>query len=899
NFFGLFPNITVNSPVYDSTWVVNGRQLYKYKLASPYAIPNAGSYPIQVLAQNPTADGCSGEQQIDYDLQIFDSPTAKFSFTTNGCLTDSVHFLGESNTADRDIIRHSWNFGDGSFSSSESPVHLYPSPSSYVVKYSVITDVGCLSDTAQQTLAITTPPVAKFSFSTPACQNAALTFTDQSSASGGASIAKWTWDFGDGNTPVVAPDGSPQSHLYATSGNYIASLIVELSTGCKSVLFTQQLAIGAKPVASFNFGGACLPSGAAQFSDESSVASGNITRWEWNFGDGGTSTLRNPVHNYSSSGPFNVTLKVTSDQGCVDDSSQIMNKILGQPQAAFSSLAEICDGASVSFTDQSTATGSTVSQWQWDFGDGSTSTDQNPTKIYLGPNTYTVTLNVKSLEGCLSTAATRNIVVDPLPIASFNVSSPQCLNQNITFADASRANAGNIINWSWDLGDGNKPTFVSSNAFTHSYSSTGAYNVSLKVETDKGCTSTVLSKQVMISPLPTANFTLPKSCLDDPSSVFLDSSSISDGSENLFTYQWNFGDPNATGTNPNTSASKNAQHKYTATGPYMVTETVTSDNGCSSSASKTFFVNGSVPVPSFTLQGGSSVCSGAKIELVDNSIVDPGNVIKIEIYWDFTNDPALKDVDDNPAQGKIYSHAYPEFGSPSNKTITIRYVAYSGQSCAQYIDKPITLLAAPAIQFNAIEGVCANAPAFRVTQASVTNGLSGTATFNGPGISSDGLFNPASAGPGTQLIRYTFNTGNGCSNYKEQTIEVFPVPLTNAGPDKFVLEGGTVTLTPAVNSGYSVSYLWSPLTWLDNAQSPTPKSTPLDDITYMLTETSEKGCSSSDNVFVKVLRKPAIPNIFSPNNDGEHDRWEIPGLASYPGCIVDVYNRYGQLIYHS
>ncbi len=898
NFFGLFPNVTLNSPIYDSTWFVNGRQLYRYKLPTPYTISSSGTYPIQVLAQNPTSDGCSGEQQIDYDLQVFDPPVANFSFTSNGCLTDSVRFLGAANTGGRSVINHSWNFGDGGTASIQNPAHLYLSANSYTVKYSVITDVGCLSDTASQTFAVSNPPVAKFAASIPGCTSLPVTFTDQSDALG-STIVKWYWDFGDGSPQVIATNGNSQAHTYNAASTYTVTLKVEIASGCQSTLFSKQVIISAKPLANFSFTNACLPSGSTQFTDQSSVSAGNISQWSWNFGDGTTSTQRNPVHNYSSTGPFNVTLTVTTNNGCSDDSVKLMDKVYAQPLAAFSAPAEICNGSTINFTDQSTAANSTITQWSWDFGDGTASTQQNPTKVYANPNTYVVKLTVTSAIGCLSTIATKNIVVNPLPTANFNISAPDCINKNITFTDISVANAGNIVKWTWNFGDGNNSVLTSGIPFTHIYSATGTYNITLQVETNKGCVSTIFSKQVIISPLPVVNFVLPESCLDDPFSQFNDSSSIADGSQNLFTYQWNFGDQNANGSNPNTSALKNPQHRYTATGPYTVTETITSNNGCSSSITKTFFVNGSVPVPTFSIPGGTSICSGSVINLTDNSIVNPGNIVKIEIYWDYTNDPTLKMIDDNPSPGKVYSYTYSEFGSPVSKAVTIKYVAYSGQTCLQSIDKVITLLATPTVQFNAMQGVCQDVPAFQITEASAINGLPGTGTFSGPGVSATGLFNPAAASVGINTIRYTYNANNGCSNYKDQTIEVYPVPVANAGPDKFVLEGGITTLTPAVNASYPVTYLWTPATWLDNPESEAPKTSPLSDITYTLTVTSDKGCSSSDNVFVKILKAPLIPNIFSPNNDGIHDKWEISYLASYPGCTVDIYNRYGQLIYHS
>ena len=116
---------TISSPVYDSTWTINGRQVYKYDLQSPYTLSAAGTYPVQVVAQNPSSDGCSGDQVIDYDLQIFDPPVVNFSFNSNGCLTDSVHFLGTVNTGGRNIISYSWDFGDGNMEVTQNAVHLY------------------------------------------------------------------------------------------------------------------------------------------------------------------------------------------------------------------------------------------------------------------------------------------------------------------------------------------------------------------------------------------------------------------------------------------------------------------------------------------------------------------------------------------------------------------------------------------------------------------------------------------------------------------------------------------------------------------------------------------------------------------------------------------------------
>ena len=97
-----------------------------------------------------------------------------------------------------------------------------------------------------------------------------------------------------------------------------------------------------------------------------------------------------------------------------------------------------------------------------------------------------------------------------------------------------------------------------------------------------------------------------------------------------------------------------------------------------------------------------------------------------------------------------------------------------------------------------------------------------------------------------------------------------------------------------------MTYNWTPNLYFTGSNTVlNPTINGVDDITYTLTVTARGNCTKSDQVFIKVLKYPIIPNIFSPNGDGVHDRWELPYLESYPGCTIDVVNRYGQLVFRS
>ena len=115
----------------------------------------------------------------------------------------------------------------------------------------------------------------------------------------------------------------------------------------------------------------------------------------------------------------------------------------------------------------------------------------------------------------------------------------------------------------------------------------------------------------------------------------------------------------------------------------------------------------------------------------------------------------------------------------------------------------------------------------------------------------------------------------------------------------FILQDGSDTIQPIITA-INPTYLWTPnLYFLSSNTILNPIVKGVDDITYTLTVTGRGGCIATDQVFIKVLKGPEIPNIFSPNGDGIHDKWEIKYLDTYPGGTVEIFNRYGQLIFRS
>jgi len=805
----------------DSTTFVNGKQIYWYSLPVYYTFNTIGIFPVNISAFTANTEGCGNQQDIPFDLDISDPPVADFSWVSNGCVNQAVQFTDITESA-KPLYHWWWSFGDpgsgaNNISNLQNPIHQFSAPGTYTVRFCNITTPGCLSDTLSKQITVTNIPAANFTFSSPLCAGRPVTITDASSASAPGVLAKWYWDLGDGNPAFIALNGNAQVANYTPWGPRTVTLKVETNSGCQSLVTSHSTTINAVPVPSFTHLQACLPYQSVSFTNTSTVADGTAMTHHWDFGDPGslgnnTSNVTSPSHLYTATGTYPVILTATNAGGCATSTTVNITDIYAQAHGSFTVNAENCLNDPTVFTSTSTGSGAAIATYYWDFGDASPiSNIQSPSHTYATAGIKTIKHWVKTINGCMSDTAQHTVTVNPLPTGNFNFSAPLCQTRTISFTDASVANAGNLASWSWnfdDLSSGVLNTSALQNP-THEFAAEGVYNVKLTVTTNKGCVSAVFIKQVTINARPQAGYIVPEVCLNDTYAQFLDTTHIADGT--ITSWQWNFGDAAlSTGTNPNTSTLQNPTHSYTATGLYDAQLIVTSALGCKDTILHTLTVSGSFPVANFTVNNAGSLCANDSVRIVNTSTVFPGVITKVEIYWDNVGQPAVFETDNTPPTGGVYAHLYPNFQSPLTKNFTIRLRAYSGGVCVNDRFQTITVNAAPKVQFNVIPNSCLNIAPFQITQASEVGAVPGTFVFTGPGVSSTGMFDPVSIGPGLYTIHYTYTSNMGCMDSATQQIRVLVAPVANFGYGNPACERNTLLFSDSSIStvGSIVKWTW-------------------------------------------------------------------------------------------
>lgn len=521
---------------------------------------NSGYSPILTIT---TQLGCI--KSFSLNVPFYPSPNPDF-LCNSICANSSISFTNTSNVSPGSITNYDWNFGDvasGTNNTSNvlNPVHYYSGQGVYTITLTITTNNNC-SASITRTLSVYPLPVTSFT-SSNVCLNSPSQFTNLSSGS----IVKWIWDFGN-SSPLDSTLQSPL-YTYSVSGTYSVILTNISSNNCRSY-DTLEINVYPGPIANFVAPGACLNK-PTNFTDLSSVTSGSITSWNWDFGDfSPINTSQNPAYTFATFGIYSINFSVTASNGC----SSVVTKTVGVyalPVAAFTTT-NACINSLTQFTDASTTgAGSTIQSWVWAFGDGSpVNTLQNPNHTYALVGAYSPTLVVTSNFGCKDTTSTNlNIYINP--VVSFSIDNNSgCAIFCPKFTDTSTP-TGLLTSWEWSFGDNTSLDYGQNPV--HCFTSTGSFSVTLKGYTANGCSG--LSNQnstVTIYPNPVASFSYtPGNATTSAPEIYFTNTSTG-----ATAWSWFFGD-NIDALN---STNNNPVHSYPNAGEYCVLLKVYNQYGC-------------------------------------------------------------------------------------------------------------------------------------------------------------------------------------------------------------------------------------------------------------------------------------------------------------------------------
>ena len=517
----------------------------------------SGTHSVTLTVTN--SQGCTGSLVKPALITILPSVTAAFKadLTTLCSLNQGVLF--HNNTTGPGRLSYIWDFGDGSGTGTDNPSHVYAKKGIYTVELTAVSSAGCSSKLVKNAYIDVVDFHADFTEMNSVCVGIPALFTDSSSP---APSGTPTWNFGDGLTGK----GKNISHTFAAAGNYPVTLTDYFGHCVDSAVHTIYI-LPAPPAHPFlvQQQQACTTPIQVQFTDTTASA----VSWAWNFTGrpGDTSSLQDPIFSYKAVGVYHPVLKVINANGCttmdtLTTAVQIPGTSAGiRIDTSLQASPTIC---AIVTARLSAVSQDTLTQFNWSFGDGTTSTSDTPSHTYSTPGTYYISLNYVTNHGCSGTVTgLDSIMVYPKPIANFSALDTAPCSENTKERFVNQSNKAAQYYWIW--GDGsaginNQPVVY------HQYDYSGNYTFTL-IASSPGCVSdTAVKTQYLISG-PNNYLQAANSCLENRDTV-----TFTDTTSNADKYIWNFGD----GTPADSSILFVPQrvHKYSTPGKYAASLTI-------------------------------------------------------------------------------------------------------------------------------------------------------------------------------------------------------------------------------------------------------------------------------------------------------------------------------------
>lgn len=830
---------TVTSRIWDF-----GDGTYDTAKNTTHNYASLGSYLVKLSVFN-SITGC--HDSIVKNILLYVPNVTFYATDTALCKGDTIYF----NASTSDPIGSVGYLTPGGGSPPGFGGWIYAIPGVFDVFMQVVDINGCIDTVTKNNYILVADPHTNFQAVPPiGCAPFLANFTESGSNTPGAYTTQWYWDFGD-NTNTTTNTASI-SHSYPP-GIYDVTLIIHDNVGCADTLTRQQYieSHGINAIFKADDTTACLNQ-VITFTNTSVSSTNSILTYKWDFGDGSpTSTTKSPTHAYTQTGSFTVSLIATDNIGCADTLTYLNYVKVAQPAASFTlnDSFGLCPPLNVQFTNTSTG----AANYNWSFGDGSSSIIPSPVNIYINPGVYTIQLVAINSYGCKDTAYDS---VRVLGFAGGLTYHPLkgCNPLNVSF----NATLTGINNFLWDFGDGNIQT-ANGLAASHIYTIPGKFLPKMVFTDSAGCVNSSSGLDTIFIDDILSDFVFTPACVNTP--ITLTDTSYSFLSS-LQHSTWNVNNGQATGN------QKNITVNFSAPGTYPVTLISQNSNGCIDTLQRSIEVFG-LPIISAGLD--TSICLGDAATLMASG--------GISYVWTPANNLGC-DTCQSTHASPLTTTNYIVTGTDVNgcknidtvtviiQTKTTSTVALGGEICK---DSSFQLHAYGATSYTWI-------PSESLDDANIANPIaSPQSTTDYMVIAKEG-----SCEPDTNKIK----------------VIVHPLPTVNAGTDETIIAGTSITLNA---TGTLISnYRWSPTSSLSCETCSSPTANPTATTVYTVTVSSSFGCIAKDEVTVNVLCDQSqvfIPNTFSPNGDGENDVFYPRGVGLRIIESFRVYNRWGEIIF--